>query len=254
MLSLNLSNKTILITGASDGIGKSMASFLLKMGANVAIHYNSNKKNAVELTKGHPKEKWKIFKADLSIHENVISLFSDVKKYFNKIDVIILNAGVYIAHEIDLENEEWMSIWNKTMNINLNSAGLLTKLGIQHFKKNNNGSFIYISSRAANRGETEEYLGYAASKGGLTSLAKSVARSFGKHNVKSFVIAPGFVKTKMADSFINKYGEKRVIDELSLNELTKPDDLNGIIGLLCSGLMDHATGTTIDINAGSYIR
>jgi len=254
MLNIDLSNKTILITGASDGIGKAMARFLLKMGANVAVHYNSNKKNAVELTKGYPKAKWKIFKADLAIADNVISLVSEVEKCFNKIDVIILNAGVYLLHEVDLDNENWMNVWNRTMNINLNSAGLLTKLGIQHFKKNKGGSFIYISSRAANRGETDEFLAYAASKGGLTSLAKSVARSFGNENIKSFVIAPGFVKTKMADNFIKKYGEKRVLDEISLNELTKPDDLTGIIGLLCSGLLDHATGTTIDINAGSYIR
>jgi len=254
MLNIDLSNKTILITGASDGIGKAMARFLLKMGANVAIHYHSNKKSTEELTKGYSNEKWKIFKADLANTDNVISLVSEVEKCFNKIDIIILNAGVYLPHEVDLENENWMNVWNRTMNINLNSAGLLTKLGIQHFKKNKGGSFIYISSRAANRGETDEFLAYAASKGGLTSLAKSVARSFGNENIKSFVIAPGFVKTKMADSFIKKYGEKRVLDELSLNELTQPEDLTGIIGLLCSGLMDHATGTTIDINAGSYIR
>ena len=84
--------------------------------------------------------------------------------------------------------------------------------------------------------------------------ARSVARSFGKDNIKAFVIAPGFTKTQMADSFIEKYGEERVLNELSLNELTEPSHIAPLVGLMCSGQMDHATGSTIDINAGSHIR
>ena len=97
-------------------------------------------------------------------------------------------------------------------------------------------------------------MAYAASKGGLTSLARSVARSFGKENIKSFVIAPGFTRTQMADAFIEKYGEERILSEISLNELTKPSDIAPLIALMSSGLMDHATGATIDVNAGSHIR
>ncbi len=127
-------------------------------------------------------------------------------------------------------------------------------MGIEHFRKNGGGRFIYIGSRAAFRGETEEFLAYAASKGGLTSLARSVARSFGKENIKSFIVSPGFTRTQMAESFIEKYGEERVLKEIALNELTKPEDISPLIAMLCSGLMDHATGATIDINAGSHIR
>ena len=141
-----------------------------------------------------------------------------------------------------------------TLAINLDSVGMLTKLGIDQFRKQNGGRFIYIGSRAVFRGETEEYLAYAASKGGLTSLARSVARSFGKENIKSFVIAPGFTRTQMAESFIETYGEERVLNEIALNELTKPSDLAPLVALMCSGQMDHATGATIDVNAGSHIR
>lgn len=140
------------------------------------------------------------------------------------------------------------------MDINLNSVGLLTKLGLDHFKENNMGTFIYIGSRAVFRGETEEYLAYAASKGGLVSLARSVARSFGKFNIKSFILSPGFTRTQMAEDFIAQYGEEKVLNEIALNELTTPEDLAPLIGLMCSGLMDHATGATIDVNAGSHIR
>jgi NAD(P)-dependent dehydrogenase (short-subunit alcohol dehydrogenase family) len=85
-------------------------------------------------------------------------------------------------------------------------------------------------------------------------MARTVARSFGKYNIKSFVLSPGFVKTAMADQFIREYGEERVLSELSLNRLTEPKDLSPLVTLMCSGLMDHATGSTIDVNAGSHIR
>ncbi|WP_273566844.1 SDR family NAD(P)-dependent oxidoreductase [Maribacter halichondriae] len=254
MIQLDLSGKTILLTGASDGIGKGIAEFLLKNGAQLAVHYNTNKASAEALLATYPNGS-KIFQADLSEETSVLGLFNEVKNHFQKIDIIILNAGVFLPHSSKkLDTQEWLSVWKKTMDINLNSAGLLTKLGIDHFREHGQGSFIYIGSRAAFRGETEEYLAYAASKGGLTSLARSVARSFGKENIKSFVVAPGFTRTQMAEDFIAVHGEERVLDEIALNVLTTPKDIAPLIGLLCSGLMDHATGATIDVNAGSHIR
>jgi NAD(P)-dependent dehydrogenase (short-subunit alcohol dehydrogenase family) len=175
-------------------------------------------------------------------------------KHFEKIDVVILNAGVFLSHSSRSDPKYWLAVWKKTMAINLDSVGLLTKLGLDHFLKVGEGRFVYIGSRAVFRGETEEYLAYAASKGGLTSLARSVARSFGKQNIKSFIVSPGFTRTQMAESFTKTYGEERVLNEIALNSLTTPEDLAPLIGLMCSGGMDHATGATIDVNAGSHIR
>ena len=254
MTHIDLSDKKILLTGASDGIGKGVANYLMKMGARVAVHYNTNKDSAESLVFNHKKTNSKSFKADLSNEEEVYTLFRDVLKEFGKIDIIILNAGVFLPHSTKETTKDWLSVWKKTMDINLNSVGLLTKLGLDHFKENNMGTFIYIGSRAVFRGETEEYLAYAASKGGIVSLARSVARSFGKNNIKSFIISPGFTRTQMAEDFIAQYGEEKVMNEIALNELTKPEDLAPLIGLMCSGLMDHATGATIDVNAGSHIR
>ena len=85
-------------------------------------------------------------------------------------------------------------------------------------------------------------------------MYKFGSRSFGKNNIKSFIVSPGFTRTQMAESFIAAYGEERVLNEIALNTLTTPQDLAPMIGLMCSGLMDHATGATIDVNAGSHIR
>lgn len=254
MTHIDLEGKTILITGASKGIGEGIADYVMQMGAKVAAHYNSDKGSAEALVSKYPETQSKTFHGDLSNTQDIINLFEDVVKAFGKIDAIILNAGVFLKHSTNENFEDWLSVWKSTIAINLDAVGILTKLGIDHFKANKGGRFIYIGSRAVFRGETEEYLAYAASKGGLTSLARSVARSFGKENIKSFVIAPGFTRTQMAESFIETYGEERVLSEIALNELTKPKDIAPLIALMCSGDMDHATGATIDVNAGSHIR
>jgi len=254
MTTIDLTDKKILLTGASAGIGAALAAYLMKMGAQVAVHYNSNKKTAERLVADYSDTDSLAVQADLAKAEEVVGLFNTVEAEFGRIDVIILNAGVSIDHPVELETDEWFKIWKHTLSINLDALGILTKLGLNHFKTNKEGRFIYISSRAAFRGETEEFLAYAASKGGVVSLARSVARSFGKYNIKAFSIAPGFVRTQMAESFIAKHGEERVLNELALNTLTEPEDLAPMVGLMCSGLMDHATGATIDINAGSHIR
>ncbi|AXT63594.1 SDR family oxidoreductase [Aquimarina sp. AD10] len=251
---MDLKNKTVLLTGASDGIGKETADFLMQMGAKVAVHYNSNTTSAGALVATYVTTASKAFKADLSNEQEVCDLFNEVKKSFGKIDVIILNAGVFLSHPTSEDTCEWFSTWRRTMDVNLNSVGLLTKLGLDHFLENGEGRFIYIGSRAVFRGETEEYLAYAASKGGIVSLARSVARSFGKRNIKSFIVSPGFTRTQMAEQFIADHGEQKVLDEIALNTLTTPKDISPLIGMMCSGLMDHATGATIDVNAGSHIR
>ncbi len=254
MLHIDLKDKTIMITGASDGIGKSVAEFLMKMGARVAVHYNSNKISAEALVSKYPDTDSQSFKADLSKESQVYKLFDDVINSFGKLDVIILNAAVFLEHTIAQSTDDWFAVWKNTIDVNLNAVGLLTKLGIDHFLKNKEGRFIYIGSRAVFRGETEEYLAYAASKGGVVSLARSIARSFGKQNIKSFIVSPGFTRTQMAERFIKNHGEQKILDEIALNTLTTPNDITPVIALMCGGLMDHATGATIDINAASHIR
>ena len=99
--------------------------------------------------------------------------YKNVVKEFGTIDTIILNAGVFQQHSTKDNLDDWLKVWKSTLAINLDSVGMLTKLGIDQFRKQNGGRFIYIGSRAVFRGETEEYLAYAASKGGLKMLNKT---------------------------------------------------------------------------------
>ena len=251
-MKIDLIGINILITGASRGIGQAIARLLGRADATLAIHYHQNQESAQELQKeiGSPSE---IFQADLSDSEECIRLFEQVEEKFGHIDVLINNAGIAIQSPVELEAEAWIRDWESTLKVNLSATALLCKLAIRHFLNHKGGRIINIASRAAFRGDTIDYLAYAASKGGMVSLTRSIARGFGKQNIKAFLIAPGFVRTDMAREFIDFYGEEKTISDLALNRLTEPEDVAPMVVFLASGLADHATGGTFDINAGSYV-
>jgi len=139
------------------------------------------------------------------------------------------------------------------MAVNTTSLGIICKEYVEHAKKEKQGRIINISSRAAFRGDTTDYMAYAASKGAVVSITRTIARHYGKYGIKAFLIAPGFTRTDMANEILAEYGEGFALNDIALPELTKPEDLAPMITLLCSGLADHATGASIDINAGSYV-
>ena len=249
-MKIDLSNKIILVTGASRGIGKGIAEALGKSGATVAVHYNRNKK-AAEAVAEVAGNRSKTFQANLEKPAESTRLFQKAIATYGHMDVLINNAGVFEMSPIESNN--WENDWDKTININLKATALLSRLAILHFLKRGGGKIINISSRAAFRGDNPENLAYAASKAGMVALTKSIARGFGKENITSFLIAPGWVKTDMNKETIDLLGEEAITDDLALNQLTEPKDLAPMVVLLASGLADHATGTTIDINAGSYV-
>lgn len=249
---IDLSGMNILVTGASRGIGYAIAAHLGKAGATLAVHYNRNQVSAQKLA-AEIGSRANIFQANLANSQECIRLFEQVTKKFEHIDVVVNNAGVAIKSPVELPSGDWVCDWEKTMEVNLTATALLCKLAINHFTQSQGGRIINISSRAAFRGDTIDYLAYAASKGGIVSLTRSIARGFGKQNIKAFLIAPGFVRTDMAQEFIDFYGEEKTISDLALSRLTEPDDIAPLVVFLASGMADHATGGTFDINAGSYV-
>ncbi len=249
-MNINLQKNNILVTGASRGIGAAIAKELGNSGARIAVHYNNNKNSAEDIARLIGNQS-KTFKANLQDPIECENLFNRVLEEFGYIDTIVNNAGTLIMSP--LNNKNWVKDWDETMAINLRAVGILCKLAIQHFKTRKGGRIINVASRAAFRGDTAEFLAYAASKAGVVSLSKSVAREFGKDGIKCFVIAPGWVKTEMTQESIEEYGEDYISQDISLNRLTEPTDIAPIVTLLASGLADHATGTTIDINAASYV-
>ncbi len=251
-MNIDLANQRILVTGASRGVGNSIARHLLESGASVALHYNRNREPVEELQRLFPDQSY-LIKADLSDIESTESLFNDSVKALGGLDVLVNNAGLVVSMPMTMQRPQWEKAWDLTMDVNLKSVAFLSRLAVGEFAKGDGGRVIMIASRAAFRGDTEDYMAYAASKGGMVAFTRSIARAFGKQGVKAFLIAPGFVRTDMAKDAIELYGEDYVVGGIALDRLTEPDDISPMVVLLASGLSDHATGCTIDINAASYV-
>ena len=253
-MNIDLTSKNILVTGASRGIGRAIAKSLLEAGANVALHYNSGKAVTEELLKYSNGNSLAI-QADLQSVEDTINLWQKALNHFGQIDGLVNNAGIAVSSSVDKADDEWLNDWDFTNRINLRATALLCKKAVEHMQtKPEGGRIVNISSRAAFRGDTAEYVAYAASKGGVVALTRSIARAFGKQNIKAFNVAPGFTRTDMAQDFIDQYGEDYALNDIALNTLTQPNDVAPSVVFLLSGYADHATGATLDINAGSYVR
>jgi len=250
---IDLSESNVLVTGASRGIGAAIARQLVRSGARVAAHYNTDAEGAKRAIAGCLRGSVTLA-ADLGDAEAARGLFAEAVEQMGHVDALVNNAGVAFESPLDMPLEQWCDNWDRTQAVNLRAAAILSREAVAHFGARSGGRIVHIASRAAFRGDAMEYLAYAASKGGMVALSRSIARGAGKDGVTSFVVAPGYVRTDMAQPFIDLYGEEVAMEGNALGRLTEPDDVAPVVVFLASGMADHATGTTIDVNAGSYVR
>ena len=247
----------VLITGSSKGIGYKIAKDLLAEGHELALHYNKNESPLDALLKKDKTGSFSI-QADLSQQEEIKKMVENTIGKLSFPDCIINNAGIAESADISIDFEKWNDLFDRTIDVNLKAPSLIFKELIKYKRANKIKSrlrFINIASRAAFRGEQEDYISYACSKGGMISLTKTMSRSFGEtDNIVAISIAPGFVRTEMAQSFIEKHGEDVVRQGITVDRLTEPKDISPLVSLIVSGKMDHSTGSTIDVNGGSFLR
>ena len=247
----------ILLTGSSKGIGFNIANTLINEGHDIALHYNKNKSELDALLKDSKTNSFAI-QSDLSDSSQVKDLVNNTIDKLSFPDCIINNAGIAESADISIDFEKWNELFDRTIDVNLKAPSLIFKEFIKYKRANKIKSrlrFINIASRAAYRGEQEDYISYACSKGGMISLTKTMSRSFGEtDNIVAISIAPGFVRTEMAQSFIDKHGEDVVKQGITLDRLTEPKDISPLVSLIVSGKMDHSTGSTVDVNGGSFLR
>lgn len=238
-----------LVTGASRGIGRSIVSVLLDNGGRVIGTARSSD-----------------FPAKFTDHPNFEGLYvnlndpeaikAKLRPVFNRDDapnVLINNAGIFHDADFGDEDASWLDNWDRTMQVNLRAPALLSKWALNCWTKEGGGYLINIASRAAYRGDTQEYAAYAASKGGLVAFTKSIARDFGKHDISAYSIAPGFIKTDMAMDSIKVYGEEYLTEGMAFDEITSPEEVGELVAFLASGKVPHMTGATFHINGGSYM-
>ena len=247
----------VLLTGSSKGIGYKIAEDLLAEGHELALHYNKNESPIDALLKKDKTGSFSI-QADLSQQEEIKKMVENTIGKLSFPDCIINNAGIAESADISLDINDWSKMFDKTIDVNLKAPSIIFKEFLKYKREkkiNSRLRIINIASRAAFRGEQQEYISYACSKGGIISLTKTMSRSFGEtDNIVAISIAPGFVRTDMAQSFIDKHGEDVVGQGITLDRLTEPKDISPLVSLIVSGKMDHSTGSTIDVNGGSFLR
>ena len=247
----------VLLTGSSKGIGYKIAQDLLAEGHELALHYNKNESPLKDLMKEDKTGSFSI-QADLSKQVDIKKMVVNTIDKLSFPDCIINNAGIAESADISIDINSWSKMFDKTIDVNLKAPSLIFKEFLKYKREkkiNSRLRIINIASRAAFRGEQQDYISYACSKGGIISLTKTMSRSFGEtDNIVAISIAPGFVRTEMAQSFIDKHGEDVVKQGITLDRLTEPKDISPLVSLIVSGKMDHSTGSTIDVNGGSFLR
>lgn len=251
-MTIDLSGQTVLVTGASRGIGRALARSVGAAGATVALHANRSR-NAVETLAGDLGNDSFACTADLTDPHAAVTLWSEVTERARRVHAVVNNAAVAQAASPEASLDDWLDVWDRTMAVNLRAVAVICRLAAGHFAEHGGGRIVNVASRAAFRGDTPAYTAYAASKAGVVALTRSIARGHGADGVAAFVLAPGFTRTDMAQPFIETYGEDYATSDLALPRMTEPEDLAPMVTLLVSGRADHATGTTIDMNAGSYV-
>lgn len=250
----DLNGKVILVTGASGGIGAEIVREAISNGGKVILHYGKNRQAAEELKKEVGKEKCHIISADFMNNSEILQLWKKALAWQGHIDVLVNNAGVYEPLNIDDEFDQWCKDWDRTLQINLMATAHLTREAIHEYKKIGGGIIINVTSRAAFRGDTHFHLHYAASKGAQTALTSSVARGWGCDDITCYSVAPGWVDTEMARDGAEKVGWEYVMRDMPLGEMVPPKEVANVVVFLASGKARHATGSSININGGSFPR
>ena len=248
---ISLQNINVLITGGSRGIGKACVEIFIKAGANVAFTFQSAKNEAEEVIADYNgSSKLKNYNVNLADAVEIEKVIGLILIDFGNIDILVNNAGIWKEAAIDMMT---IDEWNEMMNINLTSTYLITKLLVPGMKKNKFGRIINVASTAGQRGEAF-HSHYAASKGGMISLTKSLASELGQHNITVNCIAPGWVITDMTtDSLADPVTYQKVIGDIPLNKVAKPEEIAGPVVFLASHLASHITGEILNVNGGSVL-
>ncbi len=243
--------KTVLITGASRGIGAAVAKLYAQYGANVVINYNHSEDKARELleqitiNQGNAR----IFKADVSKMNQCTAMVDWTVSEFGSIDILVNNAGIWKESAIEDMTEEKLA---ETLNSNLNGCFYCTTAVVPYMKKQKSGNIVFISSTAGQRGEAL-HSHYAASKGALISLTKSLAPELAGYNILVNCVAPGWVDTDMSHETIISDDGPKYLSLIPLGRAANAEEIGWPILFLSSSYASFITGEILNVNGGAVL-
>lgn len=252
----DLTGRTILLTGASKGIGSETARVLGASGAHVVAHYNSDAAGVSEATAGIPADRVLVVQGDLSEPKQARRVWQEAVSWRGRVDVLVSNAAVLAESPLDSSDEEWDDVWASTYATNVAGPMSLVREAVRHFRASGGGVLITLSSWAAQRGSgNPELLAYAASKAAVKAATQTLARAHAREGVLAYVIAPGMVRTGMSEAASARTGgEAAASAGLAMGEWVPPVEIAELVAFLSTGAQRHLSGATLDVNGASYIR
>ncbi len=247
-----LSHVVALVTGASGSVGTGICQVLSQCGADIAIHYYSNRRKALALCRDLRAlgRRCGVFQADLSQPGNSRRLIQQVARQMGSLHVLVNNAGLNPGSDWDaLSPAEWKT----TLNVNLTSCLFLTKYALLLMKQARSGRIINVSSVSAERGSRGGYVSYSAAKSGVLGLTKSYARVAAPFGVTVNAIAPGLVDTESSRRLYARDAFERLAADSPLG-LPTARDIGLAVAFLAGEGGRRITGATLDVNGGTYMR
>ena len=254
-----MNKKTILLTGASQGIGAATASRLADSGADIIAHYRTDTDRAgAEAALANVADERKHFVAGNFEEEHAADeVWQKALEWRGTIDVLVLNAAMMEpTGGVDDDYETWNTAWQRHTQVNVFAPTRLMYAAVRHFRQVGGGTIVLMSSWVAHRGVSNpQMMAYAASKGAIKAVAQSIARGYAKDNILTYILAPGIVRTKMSLDFADlQGGEQAVTETLAMREWVPPEEVADLIGFLSEGKVRHLSGSTIDVNGASHVR
>jgi NAD(P)-dependent dehydrogenase (short-subunit alcohol dehydrogenase family) len=233
----------ILLTGSTRGIGKATTEALQARGAEVIGHSSKpGDANAIAADFSDPPAPQVLWEEALDRAQG-------------QIDVLVNNAGIYSAAPLEASDIGWLDAWEETLRINLTAAAQLSRFAVRHWLGTGRpGRIVHIASRAGFRGDSPEHWHYAASKGGMLALHKTIARAYAGKGILSFAIAPGFTRTGMAEDYLASRGGNDLLADIPLGRVATPEEIAAIAVFCALDAPPSLTGATLDANGASYVR
>ena len=233
---------TILVTGSTRGIGAAIARQLRARGATVIGHGRKAAPGVVGADLGEPGAAQNLWESALALAHG-------------RIDAVVNNAGLFADNPIDVSDNAWLDAWEETLRINLTATAQLTRAAVRHWQGGQRGGrIVHIASRAAHRGDSPDHWHYAAAKGGMVALHKTIARGYAHQDILSFAVSPGFVATDMAADYLVGDGAATILGQIPLGRVASADEIAAIATFCALDAPASMTGAVIDANGASHVR